>query len=168
MIAYLPALIFLGLLSTAALSDIASMKIPNWISIVLASFYPVLALAFGTPLSEIGLHILAGAAMLVFGFVLFQFRIIGGGDAKVLAAAAVWTGFEALMPFGYWTVLAGGALALALLIARGTVPPHPYFPSFAIRLLQPTCGIPYGVAICVGGVAALSEMSLTASALTLP
>ena len=39
------------------------------------------------------------------------FGLFGGGDAKLLAATAVWTGFGAFPQFLFWTALAGGALA---------------------------------------------------------
>jgi prepilin peptidase CpaA len=168
MLDQLPVLIFLGLLLTACLSDISTMKIPNWISIVLATDYPVFAIILGQPLASVGLHILIGFGVLIFGFILFQLRILGGGDAKVLAAAAIWTGLEALLPFAYWTVLAGGLLAIFLLFARTYALPHPYLPEFCNRLLKPGGGMPYGVAIFIGGVSAAPHLPIAVSALTLP
>jgi prepilin peptidase CpaA len=168
MLDHLPALLFLGLLLIAAMSDIASMKIPNWISIALTCLYPVSALAFGSTLGEIGLHLAIGMGTLVLGFVLFQFRIFGGGDAKLLAAAAVWTGISALLPFAYWTAIAGGGIAALLLAARAYAIPHPYLPAFCNRLLQQGGGMPYGVAIFIGSVAAAPHLPIIATALTLP
>lgn len=168
MFEHFPAYVFLSLLLVAALSDIATMKIPNWVSIALAAIYPVFALAYGQSFAEIGLHILVGAGMLIVGFALFQFKILGGGDGKLLAAAGLWVGLEALTPFGYWTAVAGGVLAVLLLLARSSALPHPYLPDFCNRLLEPKGGMPYGVAIFIGGVAAAPQLPIIASALTLP
>ena len=86
--------VFAGLLVYAACTDVASLTIPNWVSIALAGVFPLAALAVGMPLSEIGMHYLFGAAILAIGFFLFAANIFGGGDAKLIAAAAVWTGFQ--------------------------------------------------------------------------
>jgi len=160
--------IFAGLLVYAACSDIARLIIPNWVSIALVAAFPIAALAAGLPWQEIGLHFLFGAGVLVIGFFLFAGNIIGGGDAKLLAAAAVWTGFPAFAPFAFWTVMAGGALALALLGARRMIRQAETNPAFVNRLLTPKSGVPYGVAIMAGGLAAIPAMPFALSSLTLP
>ena len=159
---------FAGLLVYAAGSDIASLTIPNWLSIALAGLYPVFALAAGAPLSAIGLNIAFGLAVLVIGFVLFQFNVLGGGDAKLLAAAAVWTGLAAFMPFLFWTAAAGGVLALTLLAARHFLKQEESNPPFVNRLLKEQNGIPYGVAIMIGGLLAAPQLPILSGALTLP
>lgn len=159
---------FAGLLVYAAGSDIASLTIPNWLSIALAGLYPVFALAAGTPLAAIGLNLAFGIAILAVGFVLFQFNVLGGGDAKLLAAVAVWTGLAAFMPFLFWTAAAGGVLALALLAARHFLKQAESNPPFVNRLLKEQNGIPYGVAIMIGGLLAAPQLPILSSALTLP
>jgi prepilin peptidase CpaA len=116
---------------------------------------------------QIGYHFLFGAAVLVAGFALFQFNIVGGGDAKLIAAAAVWTGLTAFASFAIWTSIAGGVLALALLVARKFFSQADTRPAFVNRLLKPRGGVPYGVAIMTGGMMVLGALPFT-SALTLP
>lgn len=140
-----------ALFVAAALSDIATMTIPNWISIVAAVAYPPAALAAGTPWIDIGLHIACGACVFVAGFFLFNLGILGGGDVKVFAAASVWTGFTSLVPFLTMTFLAGGVLAGVILVMRRLVTPAPHRPAFLNRLSDKARGVPYGVAIAVGG-----------------
>ena len=106
---------FAGLLLYAACSDVTSLTIPNWVSIAMTALFVACALAAGAPLSEISLHALFALAVLAGGVFLFQANIIGGGDAKLLAAAAVWTGLPAFMPFAFWTAIAGGLMALPAL-----------------------------------------------------
>lgn len=163
----LALVLFVGLLLVAACTDIASLTIPNWIPATLAALYIVMALAAGTPLLTIGMHLLFGFGVLVVGFFLFQAGIFGGGDAKLLGAAAVWTGATAFLPFAFWTVLAGGVLAFALLVARKWAPMIAGAPDFVNRLLMPKGGVPYGVAIMVGGVMAASALPILGGALTL-
>jgi prepilin peptidase CpaA len=158
---------FAGLVVYAACSDIARLIIPNWVSIALAAIFPVAALIAGAPLMGVGLHILFGFGVLAVGFVLFQFNIIGGGDAKLLAAVSIWTGMTAFMPFILWTAIAGGLMALALLTARQLLPVGTY-PSFVDHLLKKQNGIPYGVAIMVGALMAIPSLPYLSSPLTLP
>lgn len=158
---------FAGLVVFAACSDIARLIIPNWVSIALTAIFPLAALIAGAPITEIGLHLLFGAGVLAAGFVLFQFNVIGGGDAKLLAAVAVWTGVNAVVPFIFWTALAGGVMALALLTARQLMPVGTY-PAFVDHLLKKQNGIPYGVAIMVGALMAIPFLPYLSSALTLP
>lgn len=158
---------FAGLLLYAACSDIARLIIPNWVSIALAAIFPVAALAAGAPLSGIGLHILFGFAVLAVGFFLFQANIIGGGDAKLLAATAIWTGFAAFPHFILWTALAGGVMAAVLLAARQFLTAETY-PPVVHHLLKKQNGIPYGVAIMVGGLMVIPSLPYLTTSLTLP
>ncbi|MES1198988.1 MAG: prepilin peptidase [Pseudomonadota bacterium] len=168
MLEALPLVLFAAFLLFGAFSDIASMTIPNWLSIAMAAAFPVCAVALGMPWNIIGLHLAFGIGVLVITFVLFQFNVMGGGDAKLIAAAAVWTGVGAFWPFAVWTMIAGGLLALALLIARKGLKPSEARPAFVNRLLKPQGGIPYGVAIMTGGLAVLSALPFAGAALTLP
>ncbi len=149
---------FAGLLIYAACSDMARYIIPNWVSIALAAIFPVAALASGMALPEIGMHLLFGAAVLAVGFFLFAANIFGGGDAKLLAAATVWTGFSAFVPFIFWTAAAGGVMAAVLLAMRQFVKQTETNPSFVNHLLQKQNGIPYGVAIMAGGLMAIPAL----------
>lgn len=157
---------FAGLLVYAACSDMARLIIPNWVSIALAAIFPVAALIAGASLMEVGLHLLFGFGVLAIGFVLFQFNIIGGGDAKLLAAVSVWTGLVAAVPFVVWTAVAGGVMALVLLTARQLMPAGAY-PAFVDHLLKKQNGIPYGVAIMIGGLLVIPSLPYVSSPLTL-
>lgn len=141
---------FFGLVLFAALSDVATMTIPNWVSIAAAALFPFAAWLAGLPASVIGLHLVVGVVAFLFGFGLFSLGILGGGDVKVIAAVSVWTGLSALSPFAFAMTVAGGVLALLLLLARRTVAPANGRPGFLNRLLDKERGIPYAVAIAVG------------------
>lgn len=159
---------YAGLLAFAAFSDIRSLTIPNWVSIALSAIYPIAGLAAGLPLTDIGIHFLLGFGVLVVGFLLFQANIIGGGDAKLLAATAIWTGPPALLTFLFWTTLAGGLMALSLLLARQFLKQTETNPAFVNRLLKTQNGIPYGLAIMAGGLMALPALPVATSILTPP
>ncbi len=152
---------FLLLLLAAAASDLASMEIPNWISIALAASFAPAAFLAGLGWGAIGLHLGFGLFAFAVCAGLFHVGVIGGGDAKVLSAVALWTGWSALLPFLFWTSLAGGLLALGVLALRrlgGAV--GPTAPRFLRLLLDKSRGVPYAVAIAVGGFGAFRDLPL--------
>jgi prepilin peptidase CpaA len=167
MYAPLPLGLFALLLAVAAVSDVATMKIPNWVSLALAALFPIAAIASGMSLQTGFIHLGFAVAMLIGCFLLFQANILGGGDAKLIAAASLWTGLSAFAAFALWTAIAGGLVALALVIARRAFEPAETRPAFVNRLLRKRGGLPYGVAIALGGVPAL-DVGRAAAALTLP
>ena len=158
MLALVAITVFAGLLIYAACTDVARLIIPNWVSIALAIAFPIFALASGMALEVLGLHLAIGFAMLVLGFFMFQGGIIGGGDAKLLAATATWAGVAALPLFLFWMGISGGVLAIVLAQARKWTPYVEGAPSFVNKLLTHGGGIPYGVAIMCGGLMAIPAL----------
>jgi prepilin peptidase CpaA len=137
----------------ACFSDMFSMRISNRLSLAVLSLFPIFAFAVGMGWAAFGWHVLAGVAVLAVTFALFAAGYIGGGDAKLTAALAVWIGFGQLMEYLLLSSLFGGVLTVAILFLRQ----HP-LPEFAarqswiMRLHDSKAGVPYGIAL---GVAAL-------------
>jgi prepilin peptidase CpaA len=155
-------LIFPVLVIGAALRDATSYTIPNWISLALAGAFPLAALALGLPLPMIGVSLAVGAVALVAGMGMFALGWIGGGDAKLFAAAALWLGLTPAATYLAVTGIAGGALAVGLLGLRSTHvrPWAPAKPVWLARLLEPGENVPYGVAIAIGALAAFPASAL--------
>jgi prepilin peptidase CpaA len=98
-------------------------------------------------------HLSAGLIMLLVGFAMFSRGWIGGGDAKLMAAAALWLGCDSLLVYLVWTALLGGGLALLLLTYRRLLPPLWLArQTWAMRLHDPKEGIPYGIALAGAGL----------------
>lgn len=159
---------FVALLAVSAWWDVTTMTIPNWVSIALTALFPIFALLTGMSWATIGLHLAFGLGILVVGYILFQVQIMGGGDAKMIAATAVWTGLNAFGPFIVWMAIFGGMIAMTLLMVRKKVRQGAEQPAFVNRLLKPRGGVPYGVAILAGGLMALHALPFASSALTTP
>lgn len=150
----------------AALRDLTSYTIPNRVSLSLLALYLPVALIMGLPLQAIGLSALIGAVMLGLGIGMFSLRWIGGGDAKVIAAAGLWLGWPAVMPFALWTALAGGGLSLILMGGRRLgAPVTDRAPAWVGRLLTPGGDVPYGLAICFGALMAYPASPIAQAAL---
>jgi len=154
--------LFPVLVIIAALTDATSFTIPNRISAALiVAFFPA-ALALARPAGEIGADAAVAFVALLAGMGMFAAGWIGGGDAKLLAAASLWLGLLAMPLFLIVTALAGGALAVLLMNARSPWV-QPYLagaPDWLTRLATPGADVPYGVAIATGALAAFPQCAL--------
>lgn len=145
--------VFPVVVTVAASYDLLTMQIPNRFPAALAIVFLTLAFLSGLPLPTIGIHLLAGLAVLVGTFALFAFGFLGGGDAKLASAIALWLGIEQALPFLVLTALFGGALSLIVLAFR-SIP----LPGFLLgwppawRLHEKGAGIPYGVALAAAAL----------------
>lgn len=136
-----------------ALWDLTTMTIPNVLTAALAAAFFPLALLAGFGWQEVGLHVGAGMLMLLVGMALFAFGWIGGGDAKFVASIALWIGWTDLLIYLLVASVLGGALTLLILFFRSL--PLPAFMArreWIARLHDHKGGIPYGVALGIGGL----------------
>ena len=146
-------LLFPALMAFAAASDLLTMTISNRVSLALAAGFLVLALLGGMGFHDLLSHLGAGIGVLTVAFACFAMGWIGGGDAKLAAAAALWFGFGHLMNYLVYASLFGGALTLLLLQFRQW--PLPYAlcnQTWLLRLHAKDSGIPYGIALAIGAL----------------
>lgn len=147
-------MLFPALMAFAASSDLLTMTISNRVSIILIAGFFALAWVIGMSPSVMLTHIGAGAVVLVVAFVFFAQGWIGGGDAKLAAATALWLGFDHLLAYLIYASLFGGLLTFVLLQVR-TMP----LPSlltgqpWAERLHRKDSGVPYGIALAAAALA---------------
>jgi len=146
-------LLFPALMSFAASSDLITMTISNRVSLILIAGFFVLAVMVGMPPAAIGMHVAASAAVLVVSFLFFARGWIGGGDAKLAAATALWFGFEYLYDYLLWASLLGGVLTLAIIRFRALPLPDALAKQVWIaRLHQENAGVPYGIALAAAAM----------------
>jgi prepilin peptidase CpaA len=137
----------------AASSDFLTMTISNKVSLVLIAGFLALALLTGMSIGEIGSHFGAGALVLVVAFAFFSRGWIGGGDAKLAAATALWLGFDQLLTYLLDASMLGGALTFLLIYARLVpLPPMLQGNVWAERLHDRNGGIPYGIALAIAAL----------------
>ncbi len=143
---------FGGLCLLAAVSDVRSFTIPNRLSLAIAALYPAYALLH-PEIDWLGALIVA-TAVLAVGFGLFAFNILGGGDAKLIAAIMLWAGTEYGLAFIVLTALFGGIQSIVFWLT------HRIRAAGSLRMaLVPNLdedflktSIPYGLAIAGGGL----------------
>jgi prepilin peptidase CpaA len=147
-------MLFPAMMAFAASSDLLTMTISNRVSLILVAGFFILALIVGMGMVDVLWHLGAAAIVLVVAFGFFTQGWIGGGDAKLAAATALWLGFDHLLPYLIYASLFGGALTLLLLQFRlHPLPAMLANQQWAQRLHQKDGGVPYGIALAAAALA---------------
>jgi prepilin peptidase CpaA len=147
-----------ALMAFAAASDLITMTISNRVPVILAAGFLLLAWTGGMPAAEMLLHAGAGALVLVVSFGFFARGWIGGGDAKLASATALWFGFDYLPGYLLVASLFGGALTLLLLQFRLVPLPGVLArQAWLERLHRKDGGIPYGIALAAAALVVYPE-----------
>lgn len=158
---------YVALVLYGAWSDARSLRIPNWVSLALLGLFVPTALVAGLGLEAVAWHVAAGALLLVVGIALFAFGLFGGGDAKLLAAVALWVGWSDLLPLIFAVALVGGVLSLAVILLRKGLGLWPqWLVKSAGGLFTPNKAVPYGIAIAIGAMIVVPRMDVLPSGWT--
>ena len=146
-------LIFPAMMVFAASSDLFTMTISNRIAIILVIGFFALAFVSGMTPYDVLTHVGAAFTVLTVTFVFFARGWIGGGDAKLAAATALWLGFDHLMPYLLYASLFGGVLTLFMI--RFRLMPLPAMlaeQEWVKRLHRLDGGVPYGIALAAAAL----------------
>src|SRR2546425_9154770 len=111
-------MLFPTLMAFAASSDLLTMTISNRVSLLLVGGFFGLALVTGLSAAALGAHMRAALLVFAIVFVMFARGWIGGGDAKLAAATALWLGFDQLLSYFLYASLFGGALTYLIIRFR--------------------------------------------------
>jgi prepilin peptidase CpaA len=145
--------LFPAMMAFAASSDLLTMTIANRVSLVLVGGFLILAMLCGLSGADIASHFGAAGAVLAVAFFCFAFGWIGGGDAKLAAATALWLGFGHLFDYLVYASILGGALTLAIVQFRSLPMPHVLAGrEWAERLHRHGGGVPYGIALAAAAL----------------
>lgn len=154
-------ILFPSLMAFAASTDLFTMTISNRVALALLAGFLLLAGILGLPLGVVALHLSCGLAMLVLTFGMFSFGWIGGGDAKLAAATAVWLGWTNLLDYGLIASVLGGGLTLGILYMRKLpMPEWAMGRSWIARLHDHRNGVPYGIALAIAGLVLYPETQI--------
>lgn len=136
--------LFVGLMAIGAWLDLVSRRLPNWLCLlVFATGIGATWMHFGV--QALPLHALHFAIAFAIGILLYWFGVIGGGDAKFYAAAAMWfslsDGLRILLCVSLF-----GVLLLIVMVGWNTVRRNN--PANKPKFWKQS--VPYGVAIAFG------------------
>ena len=146
-------LVFPALMAFAASSDLFTMTISNRVTLALVGGFFAMALVSGMTPSDVLAHAGAAATVLAVTFLFFARGWIGGGDAKLAAATALWFGFDHLVVYLLYASVFGGALTLAMIRFRLMPLPQIFADQeWVKRLHRPDGGVPYGIALAAAAL----------------
>ena len=146
-------LLFPALMAFAASSDLFTMTISNRVALALVAGFLALAAFSGMAPIDVLWHFGAALAVLAVTFVFFARGWIGGGDAKLAAATALWLGFDHLMPYLLYASIFGGILTLAMIRFRLMPLPQALAgQEWVKRLHRLDGGVPYGIALAAAAL----------------
>lgn len=152
-------------MAMTAFSDLLTMTIPNRISAILIASFLAIAPFAGLSLYEIATHLAAGGIVFTFCFTLFALGVMGGGDAKILTASAIWFGMtDSLISYVLYVSVFGGLLSLGILLLRAN---HNIL--MVSRLPMPETfmhkkRVPYGISIGIAAFMAFPASPLVQAA----
>jgi prepilin peptidase CpaA len=153
-------------MAIAACSDLLTMTIPNRVSVVLFASFLAIAPFAGLSFHDILMHLAGGGIVFAACFALFAFGIMGGGDAKVLTASALWFGFDqSLLVYIIYVSIFGGMLSMAIIAMRSQ---HGLIMAYGIPMPETMMHkkkVPYGIAIGAAAFMAYPSSPLMLSAL---
>ncbi len=160
-------LVALGFGAASAWSDFNKLMIPNIYSLlIIGAFVPAfLAITFfsedATFFGSWKSHLLAFVFTFLVTYCLFFFKLIGGGDAKLITAFSLWTGAQSLIPFLFIMALTGGILGVATLVLnKNKLVKKPLKGSWVALAQKGKKDVPYGIAIFVGALFAFWHAGL--------
>jgi prepilin peptidase CpaA len=154
-------LLFPAVMAFAASSDLLTMTISNRVTLVLVAGFLALAVFSGMSLNVVLWHATAALTVLAVTFTFFARGWIGGGDAKLAAATALWLGFDQLLPYVLYASIFGGILTLALLRFRQMPLPAALAKQpWVLRLHDARGGVPYGIALAAAALLAYPDSLL--------
>ena len=145
----------------AALSDVLTMTIANWISVALVFAFCALSIYTDMHLAEFAMHASCAVTVLVVTFIMFAKGWIGGGDAKLASATSLWMGWSNMADYSMLFALLGGVLTLIIIYLRfAPLPSALARHAWIARLHNKANGVPYGLALASAGLIVYPETTL--------
>jgi prepilin peptidase CpaA len=103
----------------AGLLDFLYYRLPNKLFYAIFYLFP-LYIIFSFKFHLVSNYLVFVGSILI-GFALFSAALIGGGDAKLLAAVSLWIGWNNIVPFMLWMLIFGGLVSCAYLMFPNSI-----------------------------------------------
>jgi len=140
-------LMALAVLASAGF-DLWRFEIPDTLTILIIAGAVLFGL--GTPAFDWAQHAAAGGICFAFGLLAFTHGWLGGGDVKIMTGCACWATLGTLVEQQLFIGIAGGVLALVLMLVRRSLALAGVTGEDAPRLVRVGADLPYAVAIAAG------------------
>lgn len=148
-LAVLCALIWLAVI------DVRSRRLPTRVVLAVGALFFVDALTLRLSFDQVVTHLGLALGVFLVCAALFAARMLGGGDAKLAAIIFLWVGLSLALPALTLISVIGTVVSLISLATRNMNPDQPSRPLRMLAMFSGARGVPYGVALAVGGGAVI-------------
>lgn len=144
-------LVVLCVLLWLAVIDVRSRRLPTKIVLTIGALYFADALLLGKSVDDVMAHLLLALGVFIICAALFAARMLGGGDAKLASVIFLWAGLSLSLPALTLISVIGTLVSLVSLATRRMNPLQHSHPMRALAMFSGARGVPYGVALALGG-----------------
>ncbi|AMH44224.1 peptidase A24A prepilin type IV [Burkholderia sp. PAMC 26561] len=144
-------LIVLCALLWLAVFDIRFRRLPTKAVLAIGALFFIEALFVRMPLGDVLQHVLLALGVFLFCALLFAANLLGGGDAKLAAVIFLWAGLRLWMPALTLISVIGTLVSLISLATKRMNPEHRSTSMRVLAMFSGARGVPYGVALALGG-----------------
>ncbi|SAK64974.1 peptidase A24A, prepilin type IV [Caballeronia arationis] len=144
-------LVVLCALLWLAVIDVRSRRLPTKIVLTIGALFFADALLSGMSADDVLAHLLLALGVFLVCAALFAARMLGGGDAKLASVIFLWAGLGLSLPALTLISVIGTLVSLVSLATRNMNPSQRSHPMRALAMFSGARGVPYGVALALGG-----------------
>jgi len=144
-------LVVLCALVWLAVIDVRSRRLPTKIVMAIGTLFFVDAPILRMSIDGVIAHLLLALGVFLVCAALFAARMLGGGDAKLASVIFLWAGLSLSIPALTLISVIGTLVSLISLATRNMKPDQHSQPMRALAMFSGTRGVPYGVALALGG-----------------
>ncbi|SAL39749.1 peptidase A24A, prepilin type IV [Caballeronia humi] len=144
-------LVVLCVLLWLAVIDVRSRRLPTNIVLTIGALFFADALLQGMSVDDVLAHLLLALGVFLICAALFAARMLGGGDAKLASVIFLWAGLGLSLAALTLISVIGTLVSLVSLATRNMDPSQRSQPMRALAMFSGARGVPYGVALALGG-----------------
>lgn len=144
---FVPLILISPILVAVAYCDLRFMRIPNVLSLLIVAIFVISSLIY--PPDDLLARIAVAAVVFALGFAGFCFRMLGGGDVKILSALTLLVPLHSLALFAY----VFSAAMLVGIAAILTLRRLPLAAGHGWKSISGSTRFPMGISIALAGIA---------------
>jgi prepilin peptidase CpaA len=134
-----------------AVVDVRVRRLPTPAVLVIGALFFVDALIVRMSLGNVLEHFLLALGVFIVCAALFALKMLGGGDAKLASVIFMWAGPSLWLPALTLISVIGTLVSLVSLATRHMESDQRSLPMRALAMFSAARGVPYGVALALGG-----------------
>jgi prepilin peptidase CpaA len=134
-----------------AVFDVRFRRLPTKVVLAVGALFFVDALINRMPLDDVMKHLVLAFGVFLFCAAMFAANLLGGGDAKLASVIFLWVGLSLSLAALTLISVIGTLVSLISLATKRMNPDQHTQPMRSLAMFSGARGVPYGVALALGG-----------------